>query len=309
MLWIQERDGATEQKPEPEHATREEVTLRRWVEHLAVPRHLFANAQNNRWVREELATALERLGLSVELQGRYQNVVALPSGVRGPTTLVAAHYDSVPDCPGADDNASGLSVMLEVARLLAGGRRALRVGFVAFNAEEDGLLGSRDFVAERLPALRKDLRTIHVLEMVGFRATSPQELPLPRALARLTLGRGPARGLDVADYIALVAKGSSNAILDDLLATGAAPRLRVRAAKTWGPLHRLLPDITRSDHFPFWAAGLPAVLWTDTGNFRNPHYHRATDTPETLDYGFMRDVAELLYAIVRSSSDGPPCRR
>ena len=69
------------------------------------------------------------------------------------------------------------------------------------------------------------------------------------------------------------------------------------AAKTWGPLHRVFPDLTRSDHFPFWNAGLPAVLWTDTGNFRNPNYHRATDTPDTLDYGFMREVAELICAL------------
>jgi len=112
----------------------DEGRLRWWVERLAVPRHIFANASKNAWVREELAAAFERCDLSVQIQGRHQNVVALPRcGTGSPVTFVAAH---------------------------------------------------------------------------------------------------------------------------------------------------------------------PAVLWTDTGNFRNPHYHCATDTPDTLDYSFMREVAELLCAVV-----------
>src|SRR5690554_1291089 len=114
-MWISERVTAGDNVcglcpgPQPDAAR-----LRRWVEHLAVPRHLFANARANAWVRDELAAALEGFGLNVQLQGRYQNVIALPRGAsRRPTTIIAAHYDSVPDCPGADDNASGLSVLLE----------------------------------------------------------------------------------------------------------------------------------------------------------------------------------------------------
>ncbi len=96
----------------------------------------------------------------------------------------------------------------------------------------------------------------------------------------------------------LVAKGATNRLIDAALDSKAAPKLRVLGAKTWGPLHRLFPDLARSDHFPFWNAGLSALLWTDTGNFRNPNYHRPSDTPDTLDYAFMRDVAELVCALV-----------
>jgi hypothetical protein len=64
-------------------------------------------------------------------------------------------------------------------------------------------------------------------------------------------------------------------------------------------------DITRSDHFPFWQAGLRAVLWTDTANFRNPHYHRPSDLPETLDYEFMARVTELLIEVLKTG----PSRR
>jgi hypothetical protein len=110
--------------------------------------------------------------------------------------------------------------------------------------------------------------------------------------------------LKTPDFIGLVAKAQSNATADRALSQAAAPALRVLAAKSWGPLHRLLPDLARSDHFPFWNAGLPALLWTDTGNFRNPHYHQPTDTPDTLDFGFMRQVTELLCALTSDEARG-----
>ena len=282
-MWIEER--APSENANSRQNIADEGRLRAWVERLAVPRHVFANARNNAWVRLELACALERLGLSVTIQGPHRNVVALPRDAdRRAITLIGAHYDSVPNCPGADDNASGLAVMLECARL-----RSSSIGFVAFNAEEDGLLGSRDFVENGLRSLRIDVRRIHVLEMVGFRGdSSAQELPLPWV----------PRSMRTADFIGIVAKARTNATLERAIRETAAPALRVVGAKTWGPLHRILGDLTRSDHFPFWSAGLPALLWTDTGNFRNPHYHQPTDTPETLDYAFMRDVTELLCAVV-----------
>jgi Zn-dependent M28 family amino/carboxypeptidase len=289
-MWIRERANKHRSVPVLRSLNPSEQRLREWTEHLAVPRHIFANRRSNRWVRDEIAATFERNGLCVQLQGRYANVVALPSGASGrPVTIIAAHYDSVPDCPGADDNASGLAVMLECARVLAETDHRHLVGFIAFNAEEDGLLGSRDFVINGLPALRVNVRSVHVLEMVGFRGGSgPQNVPLPWVPA----------SLKIPDFIGLVGKGRSNASVDRAMSQAVAPDLRVVAAKTWGPLCRLVPDLTRSDHYPFWKVGMPALLWTDSGNFRNPHYHRATDTPDTLDYRFMRDVAALLCAMV-----------
>src|SRR5512132_3278738 len=119
-MWIRERttDGATEQNRALLHP--EEARLRAYVERWAIPRHLFANARNNRWVREDLAGTFARFELSVEIQGRFGNVLAMPRDSSGaPLTFIAAHYDSVPDVPGADDNASGLAVMMECARVFA----------------------------------------------------------------------------------------------------------------------------------------------------------------------------------------------
>lgn len=256
---------------------------------------MFANARENAWVREELASAFERCGLVVRLQGQYDNVIALPRHDDGsPLTIVAAHYDTVPNCPGADDNASGLAVMLEIARVLSSSPARRSVGFIAFNGEEDGLVGSRDFVEHGLACLRRPIRLVHVLEMVGFRRSSSerQELPLPWAPERLK----------TPDFIGLLTNGASNDAVDRAMGCSAAPRLRLLGAKTWGPLHRLLPDLTRSDHFPFWNAGARAALWTDTGNFRNPNYHRVSDTPETLDYAFMTEIAELLSTLLARES-------
>ena len=287
-MWIREREARGEDVRSIARPA-EEARLRRWVEALAVPRHVRAEPRTNAQVRERLADAFADHHLSVRLQGPWSNVVALPPRVRGPLTLLTAHYDSVPGSPGADDNASGLAVMLECARLLEG--RGASVGFVAFNAEEDGLLGSRDFVRD--PGC--DVATAHVLEMVGFRAARHAEaLPLPWT----------PRVLEVPDFIGLLTHDRSNAIADLVTRSAASPALRVVTAKTWGPIHRLLPDLTRSDHFAFWEAELPSALWTDTGNFRNPHYHHSTDTPDTLDYGFMRDVADVVTMVLRTPHEG-----
>jgi Zn-dependent M28 family amino/carboxypeptidase len=270
----------------PQAGAPDEVRLRQWVERLAVPRHRHANARNNAWVRDQVATALRNCGFEVQIQGCHRNVVAFPPGAERPLVAVAAHYDGVPHCPGADDNASGLAVMLECARVLAASGRTGSTAFLAFNAEEDQLAGSRDFVANGLKELPWSIRLVHVLEMVGFRsaAAPPEKLPFPWTPACLK----------VPDFIGLIAKGPSNRAAARAATSSAAPGLHVVAARTWGPLHRWFPDLSRSDHFPFWSEGLPALLWTDTGNFRNPNYHRASDTPDTLDYRFMREVTELL---------------
>lgn len=289
MLRIQERPRGEDSTklvdgPSPER-------LRAWVEHLAVPRHRVAESRANRWVAGELKREFERLGYRVVVQGGLRNVVALPPEPGPVLTLLAAHYDSVPSCPGADDNASGLGVLLECARVQSRKRPAPNLAFVAFNAEEDGLLGSRDFVKNGRAVLGSSLGVTHVLEMVGFRGAA--------AIARPPLPWAPAR-LERGDYLGLLTKGASNRVAERALRACASPELGLLTAKTWGPLHRFVPDLGRSDHLPFWQAGLPAALWTDTGNFRNPHYHRPTDLPDTLDYDFLSGVATLVCELLSS---------
>lgn len=289
-MWIREQEADLS----PPTESPRENDLRPWVRALARPRHFWAEASENRRIGDLIAGELGRLGFRVEIQGRYRNVVALPANAeKRPCTLVSAHYDSVPGCPGADDNASGVAVMLACARHVADSR-AGNVGFVAFNAEEDGLLGSRDFVESGLSKLPIHLKMVHVLEMCGYRVfhKGSQMGPIPPRLL----------GLDAGTFIAMIGRGASNGVLQKAFDADVVPAVHRVGLQTTELAGRLLPDLARSDHYPFWAAELPALLWTDTGNFRNPNYHRSSDTPETLDYRFMSEVTELVCSVVERSS-------
>jgi Zn-dependent M28 family amino/carboxypeptidase len=202
--------------------------------------------------------------------------------------LIGAHFDSVPNTPGADDNASAVAVMLAVARAL-GLRRD--VMYIAFNAEECDLAGSREFVKEMADQL-KVLEQVHVLEMVGYRDRRPnsQKNPLPMIQAPTT-----------ADFLGVVA--NKGFLIDQIIeAAGsiAVPvvGLAIPPGLPLDAIRELSPHLLRSDHAPFWEKNIPAVMWTDTSEFRNPHYHQPTDTPDTLDYELMAEVGKLLFTVV-----------
>ena len=245
--------------------------------------------ENNRWSASWIADRLRSYGFQVAPQGQYANVVALPPGhSHGPVLLIGAHYDTVPHCPGADDNASALAALLGCARCISEHTSGRPVCFVAFNREEDGLLGSLDFVREYLPGSGIRVREAHILEMVGYCDPRPGSQRLPSGL--------PVQGPDVGDFLGLIANRDSNQVLDGVLQAARTylPRFPVIGLKVHLGLEKHVPHLRRSDHDPFWQARIPAVMWTDTSEFRNPHYHQPTDTPETLDYAFLRGVTQLL---------------
>lgn len=268
-----------------------EERLRAYVDLFAFPRHYVAERRDNVRARDLLIELLRNFGYEPTLQGSYDNIVVrLPGSEPGPYLLLGAHYDSVPGTPGADDNGSAVAVCLECARLLKEhgiGRTAV----VFFNREEDGLLGSTEFVADLTEQTEWSVCEAHVFEMVGFcnRAPGSQRVPpgLPGVLAP-----------DVGDFLALLANRRSNAIAEELLRLAATyvPPSPVLALKVYLGIERLFSHLNRSDHAPFWRAGIPSVMWTDTSEFRNPHYHLPSDTPDTLDYEFVSRVAKLALA-------------
>ncbi len=203
--------------------------------------------------------------------------------------LIGAHFDSVPNTPGADDNASAVAVMLAVAKAL-GLRRD--VMYVAFNAEEQNLAGSREFVKEMAGEM-KLLEQVHVLEMVGYRDRRPnsQKNPLPMMIQAPTTG----------DFLAVVANQSG--LVDHIIeaaesVTVPVVGLAIPPGLSLNAIGQISPHLLRSDHAPFWEKGIPAVMWTDTSEFRNPHYHQPSDLPDTLDYEFMAEVGKVLAAVV-----------
>ncbi len=266
-----------------------EDRLRRTVEAISVPRNFFrelaANQRIGKWIFESFA----ELDLAPRFQGEFANVVAMtPACGSRPAVLIGAHYDSVPNSPGADDNASAVAAMLECARLAAGDFRHLPLCFVAFNCEEDGLLGSADFVDGFTVETSFPIRLAHVLEMVGYCDPRPGAQRIPPEF--------PVQVPDTGDFLGLIANGRSAPMAAQVLATarGFLPDFPVLSLNVYFGLEHVFPDLKRSDHTSFWQRKIPALMWTDTSEFRNHNYHRASDTPDTLDYGFLKRVTQLL---------------
>ncbi|MDB6122949.1 MAG: Peptidase [Pedosphaera sp.] len=266
--------------------------LRSWVDRISVPRHALLQAEANRAFARWLVEQFEAWGYAVQLQGIYGNVVALPRNMASEIVLVGAHYDSVPQSPGADDNGSAVAAMLGCAEVIAKFASQTPVGFVAFNCEEDGMVGSADFVDSYLSRAEFTVGAVHILEMVGFASSKPGSQRLPTGL--------PIQIPDRGDFLGLLANKKSGVLMDSILseAKGCLPKFPVVGLEVVVGAEKLFPVLARSDHLPFWNCNIPTVMWTDTSEFRNPHYHQKTDTPETLDYDFLRHVTQLLVATV-----------
>jgi Zn-dependent M28 family amino/carboxypeptidase len=203
--------------------------------------------------------------------------------------LIGAHYDSIPGTPGADDNASGVAALIATARVI-GPQEG--ICYVAFDGEECGFVGSRALVAG---LGRNRLEQVHVLEMIGYVSKEPgsQSNPVP-VIQAPTVG----------DFLGLVGTYGSRQLLNRVLATADGHAVPVQGLflpdVPLEMIERISHNLLRSDHAPFWRAGLSALMWTDTAEFRNPHYHWRTDTPETLDYEFLTGVTRLLVHAVLS---------
>jgi Zn-dependent M28 family amino/carboxypeptidase len=268
--------------------------LREYVQMLAFPRHYEVERQANIRARDMLLKLLHGFGYTPVLQGAYHNIVVTSSGAEaGPYLLLGAHYDSVPGSPGADDNASAVAVCLECARL-AKEHDIDSTMIVLFNREEDGLLGSRQFVAYLAAEPAWTVAEAHIFEMVGFCSHAAESQRTPPGL--------PLAAPNVGDFLGLLANRNSNAIAENLLTLAATyiPPFPVLALKTYLGIEKYFGHLLRSDHTPFWEAGIASIMWTDTAEFRNSHYHRASDTPDTLDYGFLSQVTKLALARVVS---------
>ena len=274
--------------------------LKETIARISIPRHFQHEARNNKQVAAWIEREFQRFGLHTERQGKYENIVATmlddPAQAR---VLIGAHYDSVPKTPGADDNASAVAGMLAAAKALSS-VGPLPIVYVAFNREEDGMLGSRDFVESYLLPRGCKLEAAHILEMIGYcdKAAGSQATP-----AGLPVNLG-----DTADFIGILMNDASNLYAASLIATAEkyVADLPVKTLEIFDGMEHHLPDLLRSDHSSFWNAGLPALMWTDTSEFRNPHYHQAGDTPETLDYGFIKKVTDLLVLQCLETLDGIP---
>jgi Zn-dependent M28 family amino/carboxypeptidase len=218
-------------------------------------------------------------------------ILKLPGSRPGrPPILVGAHFDAAPATPGADDNASGVAVLLELARHFAADPAPSPLWLVAFDLEERGMVGSTAY-ARFLKQQRQPLRLMLSLEMLGYRDPTPGSQDYPAGLEKLYPNRG--------DYIGLIGNWPT---WRDLLKLQRDFQ-KVGIPCCWLPAGQrglILPATRLSDHSPFWDAGYPAVMVTDTAFLRNPHYHKLSDTLETLDLDFLSGVCRGLMQGIRS---------
>lgn len=242
-----------------------------------------------------LTTQFAKLGWATNSQsfealgGIYRNVVAIkPSSqvrprAERPPLVIGAHYDTVSGSPGADDNASGLAVMLEVAYQLRHAALGRPVWLVAFCLEEQDRLGSQAFAA-RLKAEGQALAGAIILECVGFATHRPNSQQAPPGVPFAV----PTTG----DFLAIVGNEASRSLVAafEQGVQGKKPKPEILSLVVPG-CGEALPHTRRSDHASFWDQGYPAIMVTDTANFRNPHYHRETDTMATVNLDFLAAVA------------------
>jgi Zn-dependent M28 family amino/carboxypeptidase len=225
---------------------------------------------------------------------------AFPAKVDLPLLIVGAHYDSVNDSPGADDNASGVAALLalaaEISSWQSAANRQCRLQLAAYDLEEYGILGSWVH-AQELKEAGERVRGMISLEMLGYANPRPGSQRLPPHLAGIYPDTGDFIGLcgneASRDFVRLVESGMRS-----------IPGLPVQSLLVPGT-GEALTEVRLSDHSSFWDAGYPALMITDTSFFRNPHYHRATDTVETLDLAFLEKVTRGVCAAVNNAVGSP----
>lgn len=206
--------------------------------------------------------------------------------------VVGAHYDSYSETPGADDNASGVAGILELARMLGRAKPDLdyKIDLVAFTLEEPphfarASMGSAVYAHTMGP----DVKGMISVEMIGYFSDEPNSQKLPiQGLASLIY---PTTG----NFIGMVGRIRDGRFMrrsKRAFARSSALPVEILAAPT------VFEAITFSDHRNFWAKGVPAYMVTDTSFLRTPHYHQASDTPDTLDYPRMKQVVDGLYSVI-----------
>lgn len=273
-----------------------EMRLRSSVERLAAG-HREPGTQEHAAAADWIAGELRAAGFEVDIEEvssngqRCRNVICRPWPAEGTGSLVVvgAHYDTAPGTPGADDNASAVAALLEIARHIGSlaRPRGRSVQLVAYDLEEYGFVGSQ-IHARNLRSAAAPVDLMICLEMLGFTAPT-QELP------SFLEGRR-----EIGDFIGLCANERTAgplSIVDRAFRSDAALPLETLVVPGEG---QLFPESRLSDHSSFWDEGFPALPVTDTSFLRNPHYHLPSDTPETLDFPFL---ARVTAALQRATED------
>jgi hypothetical protein len=285
-------------EPSPEVQVRVDA-LRRHVRVLAEDHHprSIDDLRKLEAAGDYVLSELRAAGASPQIQAfdvdgvTHRNFIARFGPPQGSVLVVGAHYDACGQTPGADDNASGVAGLLELARLLAAYPPRQAVELVAYTLEEPPYFRTEHMGSFRharaLADSGREVRLMLSLEMIGFFRDTPGSQAFPVA------GLG-AIYPDTGNFIAVVGGFENFAAMRRIkaLALGASdlPVETINAPRS-------VQGVDFSDHASYWQFDMPAVMVTDTAFLRNPNYHEAGDTPDTLDYERMAKVVRAVHAI------------
>jgi len=235
------------------------------------------------FVRAQLqATGIDSMVQDYRFEnGSYRNVIVQMGPATPQRLVIGAHDDVRGPFPGADDNASGTAGLLELARLFKAHPPPLRTELVFYAREEVKGMGSEVHARSVRP---EEIRAMVVLEMIGCFG-EPQKFPFP-GMRRIY----PAQG----DYIVVVGRPQDFALVRTLKRGLASTGIGVESINA----PERIRGVGNSDHRNYWQRGISAAMVTDTAWYRNPRYHTARDTPDTLDYARMARVVEGVAAAV-----------
>jgi Zn-dependent M28 family amino/carboxypeptidase len=236
----------------------------------------------------------EKYGYKVEFQtyevdGKpVKNIIATKLGTKKPKEqiIVGAHYDTCAN-PGADDNASAVAGLLELARLMTDQPTGRTIKFIAFVNEEPPFFKTKNMgsmvYAQQAKARGDNIKAVIILEMIGYYSDKPNSQKYPPFFGRFYPDKG--------NFIAVVGNFASKPLvkkITNLFQQSSSFPIESIATFTF------IPGIDWSDHWSFWQYGYPAIMITDTGFYRNPNYHKQSDTYETLNY---ENIAEVVVGL------------
>jgi Zn-dependent M28 family amino/carboxypeptidase len=266
--------------------------LRTHLQEIVRERDPYLNTLGHFYVKQYIHQQLSQWGkveideFTVQGQTFANLILNLPgaSPEKHPPIIIGAHFDAVAGSPGADDNGTGIAVLLELARLIAANPLKYPVRLVAFDLEEYGLLGSTAYAA-KLRQQKEPLRLMISLEMLGYFDNRPGSQTYPAPLQYFYPDRG--------NFIGLI--GNWSTITDLMRLSGKIKQ--TGTACQWLPVPNrgsIVPMTRNSDHAPFWDRGYRAIMVTDTAFLRNPHYHKPSDRIDTLNLDFLTGVCQGL---------------
>ncbi len=265
--------------------------------HTSKPRSNY-NVEALNEAADYISSQLKEYGYEVEEQKftvekkEYKNILCYYGPKDAERLIVGAHYDVCGDQPGADDNASGVAGLLEIARLLKLYQPKIdyRIDLVAYTLEEPPNFKTKNMGsavhAKYLHDNKIKVKAMICLEMIGYFSEKPKSQQYPVGILKLLYPK-------TANFIAVVGKTGQGSTVRKIK-KNMQPNMNLDVRSINAP--KFIPGIDFSDHLNYWKYGYDAVMINNTGFYRNKNYHEPTDTPETLNYAKMAEVVKGVYA-------------